>query len=471
MVVRCVKVVGARQWLRRFFWPIVCCAWITSCAGVGADVRAGREHLSGKRYPDAQAAFSRALTAEPRNLQAKIGLGMASLHQGRFEEADTALTAALELGEGPELWMALGILRQTQRRYTTAIEWYQKTLEAEPQDAEAHYRLGQTFLAVERHAEAADAFQVAVQLEPQLVAAWVQLAEALVGLGRYNDTIATLKDIRTSIHGARGAKINIALGRAYLASKKPIFAARAFEQASRRDPSNTDAIRGLASAMRQEGKFAEAIDVLLKATREHKRDAGLFLELGLTYKEFRLTDQAIAALTTATKLRPTMSEVYPALLDLIGTSSRHKDRVYAILARGAKALPNDIQLQQRFGRAAFDRLDYKTTIAAMMRVIEITPADADANFFLGVAQHRVGKLVEAEASYDALQVVDPARAVQMRKLMSKGGRGAPGKDDLAANDGASVTPGAGAKRVRKQSKQRKSKRKKGKRKRRRRGGR
>ncbi len=397
---------------------------LNGCAGIEADVRAGQDHLENRQYTEAALAFSQALEEDPTFFDALLGLGKAMLHQGQFEKADKALSAAQKIKETEDLWATFAILRQTQERYDDAVDFYKRALATLPEDAELRYRLGQTYLALEQHEDAADAFSVAVELEPQLVEAWVQLAEALVGLGRYSDTIETLQEVRTTIKGKRGARINIALGRAYIASDQSAFAVRAFHQALRRDKNNIEAIRGLASAQRKEGKFAEAVETLTIAKRTHEKDPGLYFELGVTYSLFKLPEQAIDALTKATILDPKYAAAYPLLLELLAKNKNAggAKKILAVLTRASKALPKDVNLQRRFGILAFERRDYPSTISAMKKVIIREPADPDANFYLGIAQHRAGKRDAARESYDALVVVDPKRAEEMKRMMMRSGR-------------------------------------------------
>jgi len=91
-------------------------------------------------------------------------------------------------------WKALGALLAAKGEIEDAVVAMTESIRLLPRDAEAHANLGVTLSKrMQRHAEAAPLLQKAVDIDPQRHAAYLDLADALQSLGRYQDAEKMLR--------------------------------------------------------------------------------------------------------------------------------------------------------------------------------------------------------------------------------------------------------------------------------------
>ena len=88
--------------------------------------------------------------------------------------------------------MNVGIARQALGESTAAIAAYERAIALEPEYVAAHYNLGLAHLSSSRYFEAESAFRIALRLRDEFPEAWVALAAALEGLGRNEEALSAL---------------------------------------------------------------------------------------------------------------------------------------------------------------------------------------------------------------------------------------------------------------------------------------
>jgi tetratricopeptide (TPR) repeat protein len=108
-----------------------------------AYLQRGRLYYERDKYPEAIAAFDRALELDPKNVDALVDRG-----QARFlnDDADGAINdydAALEIDSHLALaYLRAGVVRHNQKNYERALANYTKAIELDPLDARAWYFRG-----------------------------------------------------------------------------------------------------------------------------------------------------------------------------------------------------------------------------------------------------------------------------------------------------------------------------------------
>ncbi len=126
--------------------------------------------------PCVEAKLARFLQMQPRSATAHYLYAMAILKAGaRAESANQVqqlLHDAVSLdGRCSEAYLELGILAAARRDMASAIGFYTNAIAADPQLADAHYRLGVAYDRIGKKAEAAHEFALHDQLEQQQAAA------------------------------------------------------------------------------------------------------------------------------------------------------------------------------------------------------------------------------------------------------------------------------------------------------------
>ncbi len=129
--------------------------------------------LLGKKqqYPEAEAAFQKALEINPNSGDAYTGLANVYNAQKKFDLAQQASAKAAELtsssgGGGAEALYNQGVIFWNAGKFAEAKEQFEKTIQADPSMAMAHYQLGMANLNLGQIPAARAAFEGYLKAEP-----------------------------------------------------------------------------------------------------------------------------------------------------------------------------------------------------------------------------------------------------------------------------------------------------------------
>lgn len=139
---------------------------------------------------EAKTAFREALKYEPNHLSSRNWLGLLLAGQKQYSEAEREFKMILE--QEPQNLDALGHLafvRERQGDFKQAVALYEQALKIAPHHAELHYRYGNALMNLSQNARATEHFRNAINLNPQLLPAWLKLSS----LAETNGNIAEAK--------------------------------------------------------------------------------------------------------------------------------------------------------------------------------------------------------------------------------------------------------------------------------------
>jgi tetratricopeptide (TPR) repeat protein len=122
--------------------------------------------------------YQRALTENPRNPEALVGMSLVALASRQTDAAVKMAAAAVAVA--PEMgpaWVALGHALRGAGRSAEAEEAYEQAIRLDGMDALARLGLGELRIASGRAEEAAHEFELALLRQPALVAAHTSALE------------------------------------------------------------------------------------------------------------------------------------------------------------------------------------------------------------------------------------------------------------------------------------------------------
>jgi tetratricopeptide (TPR) repeat protein len=193
--------------------------------------------------------------------------------------------------------------------YANADKWLTKMIEWAPDDAEAWYLLGRTKYNENRFAEAIQAFQRCLKLEPNNVKAEDNLGLSYAGLGRneeamaaYQNAIAWQQDAPVKSSGPY-----IDMASLLLDLNKADEAVSYLHQAVKISTADSKAHELLGKAYARMERFPEAQRELEKAIQLSPETASLHCMLGPIYRRQGLPDKAKIALDRCAALSGTHS--------------------------------------------------------------------------------------------------------------------------------------------------------------------
>jgi Flp pilus assembly protein TadD len=181
--------------------------------------------------------------------------------------------------------------------YRRALREY---IEVQQQDADwptANANLGNLYLRLGRFDEAVTAYRRALKLDPQLVSAWVNLADAWRVQGHEKEAEATLRQGLARL--PRSPDLLHALGLAQVRKGDRTAALKSLAEAARLAPDRSRYAYVWAVALHSAGRSDEAVAALRAADRRHPYDVAILRALVSIQRE---TGDTRAALGDARKL-------------------------------------------------------------------------------------------------------------------------------------------------------------------------
>lgn len=145
----------------------------------------GVAHLERYDYEAAADAFREALTIDPSLVIARLNLAIARLYDGEHDAAAVDASAAVAaLPQSPHGHYVLGLISRTANRPADAAAAFQRALDIDADDVGSRIQLGQIHTGQRRYAEAVPLFEAALSREPFNATAAYGLATALVRGGQ-----------------------------------------------------------------------------------------------------------------------------------------------------------------------------------------------------------------------------------------------------------------------------------------------
>jgi tetratricopeptide (TPR) repeat protein len=197
---------------------------------------------------------------------------------GRYDDAEKlALSLSIQFPHHNFSWKILGAVLKKTDRASEAVLAGERTIEIAPEDAEAHFNLGNTLQELGRFDEAAAKYKQAIALKPDYEEAHCNLGNALQEVGRLDEAEASLRQA-------------IAL--------KPYF---------------VKAHMNLGITLQELGRLDEA-EASYKHTIALKPDyEEAHCNLGVTLQELGSLDAAVASYKQAIALKPSYAEAHSNL--------------------------------------------------------------------------------------------------------------------------------------------------------------
>jgi tetratricopeptide (TPR) repeat protein len=294
--------------------------------------------------------------------------------------------------------MALADLASQGGEHAKAIQALQKAVEIDPADAITRYELGKEYLALEDFARAAGLFEQALASIRDNPRIWYNLGKARQKLGReaeaqeaYNQALALDPTLSRLVASRLGEGENT------LQVLKELVA---------RQPENPALRLQLAAQLRRQGELQEATQEIQRVLKSFPRQAEAWAGLA----EIQLDQEEPArAEETLRKARAQLPED-GRLAYLYGKTlirlENLEDAVPA-LELAAAHLPKPEAALRLLGNARYELKDFSGAIAALSRARDLDPQHADTWLDLGKAYYRNREYERAAASFQEARRLRP----------------------------------------------------------------
>jgi len=271
-------------------------------------------------YAGAAEEFKLVVAAEPDNIEALAGLGMALGRQYKLDQADTQFDRVLALQpDNPvaHCGKAMVLLYRVEKNQLGSMSRHDalhqagrecnKALDADPRVVEAHYLLGTVYKEEGRLDLAIQAFSGAIHLDPHYVRAFNMLAAVQVqkgnlaeatenykqaidifpknsaahlGLGEIYMKQARYEDAMNELNTALAINPNsvathLAMAKALESRGNSAAAIREYEQVIKLKPDESEAYAAIGQLHESQGEYNAAVDQLQVALKSVPQDRGL----------------------------------------------------------------------------------------------------------------------------------------------------------------------------------------------------
>ena len=175
----------------------------------------------------------------------------------------------------------IGLELQEEDKLDAAIYCYYEALRFDPNRADAYNNLGNIYLKRNNLSDAENCYRQALRILPNYAEAWSNLGVLLEKRNYKNDALLcfeTALDLNGNLFETRYNFANL-----LQESGDPILAEEHFRIALRQGIDTALLWNGLALAIRDQGKFAEALDCFAKAQQRDPNEARVHWNIGLTH--------------------------------------------------------------------------------------------------------------------------------------------------------------------------------------------
>jgi len=314
-----------------------------------------------KRYPDYVPAYSLA--------------GRIYLEEGNFKQSLDAFNTCLKLDEHYDL---------------------------------AHYHIAVVYEKWNRLEDALTHYQAAMQERPRHTAYQVAVAETLVGMGRYDEAMAMLKDMLKT-YGPDVALLDL-VGGIYQYRQEYAKAESCYREALQLDESNKEVMFALAQNLQTQEKYQEALKLFesIHAVQEEGApanrhwdfvEAECFLMVGQWHRAIRLLEEI-------TKEQPDHVMAWARLAQ--GWLARGQYQQAEQAARMALALKADQpDALSVTGYVALMQKDWAKGLDAYQRILTQDAANSHAMSMIGYIYACLGEKEQAEACLRKAMEMNP----------------------------------------------------------------
>jgi len=369
----------------------------------------------GTMTPKAKALAHQALVA-PLSLLIFLFAAIPALPQQSRPNAgkSQASPGVTQPGETPLSALAAQAQQALDRKdYESAILLLQRIIAQKPDEALLHFELGYAYSELKRNDDAASAYRRALELDPKLVAAHMNLGLVLLD----SDPAAALASFR---HAAdltpTDGLPHYFEGRALERSGKLPEAIEEYRSAAAMTPKDADMQMALASALLNAGKFSEA-EKQFHTTLALEPDAAP-PKLGLAeslLREQKLQDAADAYAAYLTQV-PGDREArfnHAAVLENLD----HRDDALAELDhadQGVDPTPQSLKLR---GSIFMQQKKWAEADATLGKAVAALPNDAESHAWLGQAKMELRQYASAERELRRASELDPSNMGLLRDLI------------------------------------------------------
>jgi tetratricopeptide (TPR) repeat protein len=264
--------------------------------------RAALDHFRAGRHHDAEFCCRRALAHDSEHADAFHLLGILALHAGQYDQAVDFISRAIRREPRHDYLRSLGTTLLKQGRHADALQVFDRSVQFNPDMAEAWRNLGNALIAVGRRADAVPCFREAVKRDARDWDAANKAAVLLFEAGQFEDALGYF----SICDGLQPGHVPTLYMRARTLHNLKRFteALADNERLATLAPDNADVCHNAGSILRMLGRDAEALVWFDRSLALRPDAAATLAEKAIVLTALHHFDEALAAFQRAIALDP-----------------------------------------------------------------------------------------------------------------------------------------------------------------------
>jgi Flp pilus assembly protein TadD len=263
--------------------------------------------------------------------------------------------------------------------YGEAVRSYKEYLAKKPDDADAHFDLGNAYASLKQTADAKVEYEKAISLDPKLDAAYVNLGITLMDI----DPAAAIEPLqKAAALLPNEARPQFLLGWAYERSGKPPLAIEHYRAAEKLDEKNSDIHFALGRVLLTSNQPGEAETEFRAAIASDSSNAQAHLALSQALAAQKQSEEAAAELGTYLEAQPNDSEARVSRALALAKLGKNEDAL-AELDRAAGSNQESLSALKLRGQILLQLKRYDDAIAVLEKAAKLAPQDADIRAQIG----------------------------------------------------------------------------------------
>ena len=350
-----------------------------------AATRAGDQCAAARRYAAAEACYRKAVESSSSDVNAKLGLALSILRQGRADEASAAIRGLNSAAKPDARVLLLEAAIAAEKGSDAEAEKVLLQVTAlNPGDLDAGLQLSLLKLkkadsiprppgkGVDKRSVAGD-----VALLEKAAAAWPERAEFRYALGFAHE-------ITGDIEGAIAD----------------------YREASRLDPLDGDVVTAIGAILVSKGQMEEAAREFMNALDRNPEDAGAMFQLGFVLDQQAKPKESAAVYQKLVKLQPADPRAWNALGCAMNALARPREAV-APFQKAVDLAPSTARYLRDLGEAQYECKSWTAAEASLAKAAEYDPKDDCAWTGLGRARTQLKKYAPAAEAFEKAAELRP----------------------------------------------------------------
>ena len=322
-----------------------------------------------------------------------------------------AFIAALHMTsvqKSKEQWLDEGNQLYDRAHYQEALQAYERAVQLDPNFAEAHDARGDALSSLQRSQEALAAYEQAIQLDPNYAHAYEGEGNVFYNLKLYYEALEAYEQaIRFDPSSASAYN---GKGDALYYLKRYQEALLAYERAIQLDPSYATAYNGKSWTLWQLKRFEEALIAYEQSIRLDPSCASTYNGEGNTLYDLNHYQQALAAYEQAIQLDPKLAYAYDGKGWALWKLKHYREALEAFQL--ALVLnPHYASAYNGRGNVLYDLKRSQEALAAYERAVQLKPYLAEAYHNKAAVLYDLQRYEEALAVHDKAIELQPRNAV------------------------------------------------------------